>query len=272
MSYSIQLPTPYGSFLMNRHDEHQPIAILRNGVPHIDTEIRQLLEMTSVLPDGAVVVDAGANIGLISVPLAHHLRPRGGTVLAFEPQRLIFYMLAGNTAIAGLENLVCHQMALSSEPGTLVVPRVDPHSQRDFGMVSLQRDPGNEEALELDGEPVTAMTIDMLGLVQLDLLKIDVERMELDVLAGAEETIRRCRPVIWIEVWPENHAPVFAWAQEHGYAMFIADPLNFCVMPVELLEKITVHYQPFDGVNHPLVQAREQGGADPEPQRRGKRK
>jgi hypothetical protein len=36
------------------------------------------------------------------------------------------------------------------------------------------------------------------------LIKIDVEGMEPDVLAGARETIARCSPYIFTECWDEN--------------------------------------------------------------------
>ena len=43
------------------------------------------------------------------------------------------------------------------------------------------------------------MTIDSLNLSRLDLIKIDVEGMELEVLQGAEATLGRFRPIIIVE-------------------------------------------------------------------------
>ena len=48
-------------------------------------------------------------------------------------------------------------------------------------------------------EFVSVITIDSLGLDRLDLIKIDAEGMEMEVLQGAEQTIGRCRPVIYAE-------------------------------------------------------------------------
>src|SRR5262245_50279446 len=93
-NFAIQLRTPYGEFVMARHDAHQPASILRSGVPHIVEEIETLLEIVGGLPPKAFVLDVGANIGLISIPVARELGKSGGTVLAFEPQRIIYYMLA----------------------------------------------------------------------------------------------------------------------------------------------------------------------------------
>lgn len=244
--YSIQLPTPYGSFIMYRHDRCQPHAILQTGRPHIDREIQLLQVLADSLPVGAVALDAGANIGLIAVPLAQRLAPRGGTVLAFEPQRLVYYMLAGNTALAGLENLVCHRLALGAEDGSARIPVLDPHHEADFGQVSLL-------AGEPEGDLVPVARIDDLGLTRLDLIKIDVEHMELAVLAGAEASIAAFRPVIWIEVWPQQHAAVLAWMSERNYVMTIVDELNFCAIPAERRSGFPLEFPLFNGRNHPLV-------------------
>ena len=246
MKYSVQLPTRYGDFIMNRNDYHQPVAILRTGAPHIDAEIQLILSLADLLPAGALAIDAGANIGLVSIPLAQRLAAKGGRVLAFEPQRLIYYMLAGNTALAGLENLICQQLAPGDAESTVMVPRLDPQVGQDFGMVSLVGSGSGDE-----GDPVLQVTIDTLGLNQLDFLKIDVEHMELAVLNGAAATIERFSPMIWIEVWPEHYREIHAWLLARGYTMYIADDLNFCAVPHARQEEFQIDGDVFDGINHP---------------------
>lgn len=248
MTYSIQLDTAYGPFLMNRHDLHQPMAIVRTGVPHIHNEIQQLLAVANLLPEGAVAIDAGANIGLISIPLARQLAARGGTVISFEPQRLIYYMLCGNVVLAGLENLICHQVALGSEVGTITVPRLNPHLEQDFGMVSLEN--GAHQ-----GDIVNATMIDMLQLGRLDFMKIDVEHMELAVLNGGRETIEKFQPLIWIEVWPQHYQSIYNWFAERDYVMLIVDSLNFCAIPKSKVENFPLSLQVFDGANNPHFEA-----------------
>jgi methyltransferase FkbM-like protein len=46
---------------------------------------------------------------------------------------------------------------------------------------------------------VRALTIDSLKLERLDLLKLDIEGMEEEALAGAEQTIEVCHPAMLIE-------------------------------------------------------------------------
>lgn len=245
MSFSIQLQTNHGPFIMNRHDLHQPYAIVQTGRPHIEHEIQKLLAISDMLPEAPLMLDAGANIGLISIPLARRLQPRGGRVVAFEPQRLIYYMLAGNAALAGISNIFCHQIALSNKTDTILVPDTDPEQRQDFGAVSLM-------AKEANGVFVQALPIDNLGLDRLDLIKLDVEGMELVVLEGALETIAQFRPLIWIEIWPANYESVTRWMHEHDYNLLTFDALNFCAIPTEKHEQFPLNLPAFDGTTNPF--------------------
>jgi hypothetical protein len=53
-------------------------------------------------------------------------------------------------------------------------------------------------------QTVEVVTIDGLGLRQVDFLKIDVEGWEHEVVQGAEQTIRSHRPVVVIEQKPHQ--------------------------------------------------------------------
>lgn len=49
------------------------------------------------------------------------------------------------------------------------------------------------------GDAVKQLTIDSLGLGRCNMIKIDVEGMESNVIAGAQNTIRQFRPVLFLE-------------------------------------------------------------------------
>ena len=125
---------------------------------------------------GHIVVEAGANIGSHTVHLAQ-LAGDSGEVWAFEPQRLVFQLLAGNIAINSLTNVRCIQKCLGDEPGTLLVPVLDVNRVNNWGGLAL----GSFK----EGEPVEVVTVDSLPLRGCDFFKIDVEGMELQVLRGA---------------------------------------------------------------------------------------
>ena len=50
-----------------------------------------------------------------------------------------------------------------------------------------------------EGEEVEVITIDSLKLSACDFIKVDVEGMELPVLQGAAENLRKYRPILYVE-------------------------------------------------------------------------
>ena len=143
-----------------------------------------------VVQPGHVVLDVGANIGTHTVPLARAVQP-DGVVVAFEPQRVLFQMLCANVALNALGNVHARHGAAGREQGSIVVPRLDYSAQDNFGGIEL--------GTWTSGERVPLATLDSLELEACRLIKIDVEGMEGEVIAGGERTIRRCRPLLYVE-------------------------------------------------------------------------
>lgn len=175
----------YGTMMYFPHDTYIGVSLEKYGA-YSEEETDFLCAAT---PVGGIVVEVGANIGCMTVPLAQKVGP-AGHVLVFEPQRVIHQMLCGNLAINGLWNVSAERMALGAEEGIVCVPRVSYHAGGNFGAVSMQA---------TDGESVPIVPLDKYHLPTLHLLKIDVEGMELDVLRGATETINKFRPLIYCE-------------------------------------------------------------------------
>ncbi|MBV8166110.1 MAG: FkbM family methyltransferase [Alphaproteobacteria bacterium] len=171
--------------------------------------------------DGSVVLEAGANIGALTVPLA---RAAGATgrVIAYEPQAAMAALLRHNLAANGLGAVDVRQAALGRAPGTLRVPPLDYQRPGNFGGVVMGA-PTDD-----DGAPVPVETIDALALPRLDLLKIDVEGMELEVLTGARETIVRLQPVLYVENdRPQNATAVITEILALGYRAWWHFPALF---------------------------------------------
>jgi FkbM family methyltransferase len=142
-----------------------------------------------IRPDWTVL-EVGANIGSHTVQIAKLVGPRG-VVHVFEPQRVVFQILCANVALNSLNNVYTHHAAVGREAGSIVVPLLDSNAQNNFGGLGL----GNWEK----GDRVPVMTIDSMNLINCHLVKIDVEGMEGEVIAGAEQTLRRGRPVLYLE-------------------------------------------------------------------------
>lgn len=176
----------YGTMIYNKNDTYIGRSLEKYG-EFSQGEARLFRQ---VVKPGQVVVEVGANIGAHTVLLALLTGPRG-RVHAFEPQRLVFQMLAGNMAINNLNNVFCYQKAVGKAQGNLLVPVLDCEREINWGGLGF----GDWK----QGEPVEVITLDSLKLQACHFLKIDVEGMELEVLQGATGLIERCRPAIYAE-------------------------------------------------------------------------
>lgn len=84
--------------------------------------------------------------------------------------------------------------------------------KREKARFVLRRDYAQLDILGRDGEreEYTVRPLDDFGFSVVDFIKVDVDGSEWDVLHGAIETIRRCKPVIVVDV-----KFLEAWAKEH---------------------------------------------------------
>lgn len=145
-----------------------------------------------IVKPGMTVVEVGANIGAHSVALARACFP--GPLYLFEPQHRVFQILCANLALSGIGNAIAYPEACSDQAGVVVVPPLDYAAALNFGGVSVQAD-----AKGIEGVRVRATPLDSLGLAACNILKIDVEGFEVQVVRGAAETIRKFRPLLYVE-------------------------------------------------------------------------
>lgn len=138
---------------------------------------------------GKTVIDVGANIGNHTIFFSRIANAE--KVYCFEPFKHVFDILDTNIKINNLSHKVkAFNVAVGSVPGKAVIDIVDDNN---LGMNRVSRvNNGNIDVVTLD---------DMLmGVVDsVDLIKIDVEGMGLDVLKGAINIIELYKPDIYIE-------------------------------------------------------------------------
>jgi len=179
-----------------------------------------------------VILDIGANIGVHTLYFSEIAGPRG-KVLAFEAQRIVFQMLMGNLALNSIENVHGHQLALGRAAGSLTLPPVSYSQPENFGGVSLaQAAPAGAGGDASTGESVTVATLDSFNLARVDFIKLDVEGMEEDVLAGASRTLDRTRPVMQVEWLGHDGRLPLMLTQTLDYRVFRAG-MNLLCIPAE---------------------------------------
>ncbi|MGH7140715.1 MAG: FkbM family methyltransferase, partial [Pirellulales bacterium] len=127
-----------------------------------------------------------------------------------------------------LEMIVhCHRAAVGDKPGAISVPELTPDAEQNFGGLSLVN------TSWAGAEQVPVMRIDDLKLSSCHLIKVDVEGMEREVLLGAGETIRRFRPLLYVEDDQQDKSPaLLALLTSLGYEFYfhgprLFNPLNF---------------------------------------------
>jgi len=141
--------------------------------------------------DGVVMLDCGANIGAITIPCAKMMYG-WGAVVAIEPQEFIFYALCGNIVLNNCFNVMARQVAVSDVEAQINIQLPDYSVPQSFGTLSMVKP-------SPDGSAVSTKMIDSFKIERLDLLKLDIEGMEINALRGAAKTIKKCQPIIWVE-------------------------------------------------------------------------
>jgi len=190
----------------------------------------ELKFLAKLMGEGDVVADVGAFIGSHSRAFSHFVGP-AGLVYAFEPRESVHCLLEENARSAPAGNIRAFRCALGSAATSCAVSQqvVDGN----WGACSLLG-PG---AAGGPAQVVEIRRLDEWALQRLDLVKIDVEGMERHVLDGGQETIGRCRPLIYAEVNSLNNGiPLLDWSRMNQYAMYCAihpayNPENFLHNP-----------------------------------------
>ena len=136
-----------------------------------------------------IIVDVGANIGNHTVYFAKICKAK--QVYSFEPQKNIFDILQKNLEINNIDNKVkAYNMGAGKEHFYASIDVLDTNN---YGMSKINK--MNKGSVEIN-------SLDSLLLKEVegvDMIKIDVEGMELDVLDGAKEILKKYKPIIYIE-------------------------------------------------------------------------
>lgn len=158
-------------------------------VPEVDREcfdvvIREVNDIQQILPyckNKRSCIQAGGNVGIWPVNLSSHFK----TVHTFEPDTINYEALVQNLKL-GSNKIIPYNAALGAEKGRGSIF----HFQE-----------GNIGAHQVViGDGFDILTIDSLGLNDVDLIQLDIEGYEHFALLGALETINKCSPAICVEL------------------------------------------------------------------------
>jgi FkbM family methyltransferase len=158
---------------------------------------QEVYTLGCLLEPGDWVIDAGANVGTHTLSFAQFVGKQG-KVIAFEPQLRVHALLCANMVQNDALQVVCFSGAVGKELIIIEAPVLPDAPDMNYGDVSLlaKRNFGQRAGLKF---PLVQISIDDLNLPRCNLIKADVEGMELDLFEGAKDTISKHRPVIYFE-------------------------------------------------------------------------
>lgn len=168
----------WGRFAVSTVADAKMAAVFGRGT-HPQEEMIELL--SAFITKESIVVDVGAHIGTIAVPLAAQARK----VIAYEPDIGSFNLLRENARLNGA-SLDLRNKGLGSASARATIMCVHPGNA------------GSNTLMTGDG-PITIAALDT-EVSQAHLIKLDVEGMEYEVLQGATLLIRGSRPTVCFEV------------------------------------------------------------------------
>jgi FkbM family methyltransferase len=163
-------------FILNLSDYTQRKAWLRSF------ENKEIKFLQKWLRPGDVAVDVGANVGLLTIPMAKAIGEKG-QVFAFEPIVENVRSLRSNLDVNDLRNVVLTNCAVGSFDGNIRLS--DEHHSSDHSSGFFHRATDSEPGIE-----VKQIRLDnhfkntFQNIHEIRIMKIDVEGMEIDVLDG----------------------------------------------------------------------------------------
>ena len=187
----------HGTFYFCNYDEFIGLAIREYG-EYSELELKTILKF---IKEGDTVFDIGANIGCFSVPLAKKVGSTG-KIFACEPQPFINKLLRKNIQANNLNNIKVINEGLGAKREILNLDDFDYSTVGNFGGISFSGR-NNQKYMKKKTNKKHSIKFtnldEFLDIDQCNFLKIDVELMELNVLKGAKNFIKKFRPIIWIE-------------------------------------------------------------------------
>ncbi len=209
-------------FVYDRED-----AIQRHHLKGEFYEREELEIMTQFWRTDRAFVDIGANVGNHAIYASKVLHtPK---VIVFECNPFAAELLRINLLLNDLNDRVDTRfLGVALGPGEGRVRVVEDPRGNNLGGAGVADD---EEG---DIRMVAGDTL--LAGESIGFIKIDVEGMEMEVLAGLQATIARWRPHMFIEVMDRNRDAFAAWVEASGYwfagsAQRYEGLINYVVMP-----------------------------------------
>lgn len=148
------------------------------------------------IPKYSTILDIGSHIGLHTKFLAFY-HPHG-LIYSFEPVPKTYGIMKRNTGM--YKNVIQYNMALGDKNENSFIFY---DTTGNTGRSSINFPPSKYKKI-----PIKIIKLDSLNLHNVKLIKIDTEGFEMDVLKGGFLTIKKYKPIIFIEIWKKQYKKI----------------------------------------------------------------
>jgi FkbM family methyltransferase len=153
--------------------------------------------MSHILKADDIFFDVGANIGWYSTFAAQLLK--NGKVYAFEPIEVVAQSLSSNISINRFNNVLVENLALADENSNAEIN----FDNDNWGLSSLKAKNNSKEKLIIQVKKLDDYVSEN-EIKNITVIKCDIEGAENLFLKGAENTLKRFSPIIFMEISPKN--------------------------------------------------------------------
>jgi FkbM family methyltransferase len=172
-----------------------------------DKNEKDFFHFMKLIPDGGIILDLGANIGVTSYHLSRNF-PKS-TIFSFEPLTLNMNTLKRIKGRFKLDNIKEFQVAVGEKPGSLemVMPVINNVPMHGLSHVVYEDNKDNNDGFKYKVPVICLDEFDELKKLKkpVTAMKIDVENFEYFVLKGGKKLIAKDRPVIYCELWENDN-------------------------------------------------------------------
>jgi FkbM family methyltransferase len=195
-------------------------------------EERELGVLLRYCPKDAVYCDIGANIGNHTL---YALKFMGiSKAILFEPNQTAIDILLANLNLNGV---------LDKCDTSFLGIGLSDHEGEGYGIEAPEKNLGAAEMTQGAGEIRIARGDRLLNGQKVDLVKIDVEGMEMEVLRGLRGVIEDSRPTMFVEVRRETIPEFEEWLTDVGYEIRETTTRNrvfsnFVILPREASDQL----------------------------------
>jgi FkbM family methyltransferase len=149
-----------------------------------------------------VIIDVGANLGVMTVHLAR--RFPNSEIIAVEPVAVNAGVLQYNIQKYRLKNVTVERTALGNENGVIRMVMPVQGNVKQHGLCHVEEVNVLNSQHQIIQDEVTLQRLDDLEILRnkrIIGIKIDAENYEFQVLSGAREVLFRDKPLVYCELW-----------------------------------------------------------------------